>query len=46
LNNPFAFSAIGTTGRFVPFHSFANIVLEGRVYDRLLDLADAGHSMH
>ncbi|KAB8235605.1 uncharacterized protein BDW43DRAFT_308941 [Aspergillus alliaceus] len=46
LNNLFAFSAIGTTGRFVPFHGLANVVLEGHVYHRLLDVADKGHSMH
>ncbi|KAF5857812.1 hypothetical protein ETB97_005221 [Aspergillus alliaceus] len=46
LNNLFAFSAIGTTGRFVPFHGLANVVLEGHVYHRLLDVADKDHSMH
>jgi hypothetical protein len=46
LNNLFAFSAIGTTGRFVPFRGLANVVLEGRVYHRLLDIAEEGHSMH
>ena len=47
FEQPFpAFSAIGTTGRFVPFDGLANVVLEGRVYHRLLDLADGGHSMH
>ncbi|KAF7174438.1 hypothetical protein CNMCM6106_008742 [Aspergillus hiratsukae] len=46
LNNLFAFSAIGTTGRFVPFQGLANVVLEGRVYHRLLDVSEKGHSMH
>lgn len=46
VNNLFAFSAIGTTGRFVHFQGLANVVLEGRVYHRLLDVADKGHSMH
>ncbi|KAF3405665.1 ATP-dependent DNA helicase PIF1 [Penicillium rolfsii] len=46
LNNLFAFSAIGTTGQFVRFQGQANVVLEGRVYHRLLDVADTGHSMH
>ncbi|KAF7113861.1 hypothetical protein CNMCM5793_004916 [Aspergillus hiratsukae] len=46
LNNLFAFSAIGTTGRFVPFQGLANVVLERRVYHRLMDVADKGHSMH
>ncbi|KAF7142191.1 hypothetical protein CNMCM5793_009538 [Aspergillus hiratsukae] len=46
LNNLFAFSAIGTTGRFVPFQGVANVVLEGRVYHRLLDVSEKGHSMH
>lgn len=46
LNNLLAFSAIGTTGRFVPFQGLANVVLEGRVYHRLLDVAGKGHSMH
>ncbi|KAJ6041223.1 uncharacterized protein N7446_010881 [Penicillium canescens] len=46
LNNLFAFSAIGTTGQFVRFQGQANVVLEGRIYHRLLDVADTGHSMH
>lgn len=46
LNNRFAFSAIGTTGQFVRFQGQANVVLEGRIYHRLLDVADTGHSMH
>ncbi|KAF5855654.1 hypothetical protein ETB97_008827, partial [Aspergillus alliaceus] len=46
LNNLFAFSTIGSTGRFVPFPGLADVVLEGRVYHRLLDLTDKGHSMH
>lgn len=46
LNNLFAFSAIGTTGQFVRFQGQANVVLEGRIYHRLLDVADPGHSMH
>ncbi|EAW24643.1 uncharacterized protein NFIA_101270 [Aspergillus fischeri NRRL 181] len=46
LNNLFAFSVIGTTGRFVPFQGLANVVLEGRVYHRSLDITDKGHSMH
>lgn len=46
VNNLFAFSAIGTTGRFVQFQGLANVVLEGRVYHRLLDVAEKGHSMH
>lgn len=46
LNNLFAFSAIGTTAQFVRFRGQANIVLEGRTYHRLLDVADTGHSMH
>lgn len=46
LNNLFAFSAIGTTSRFVYFHGRANIILERRVYHRLLDVAEKGHSIH
>jgi hypothetical protein len=46
VNNLFAFSAIGTTGRFVQFQGLSNVVLEGRVYHRLLDVAEKGHSMH
>ncbi|KAJ6038891.1 hypothetical protein N7460_007608 [Penicillium canescens] len=46
LNILFAFSAIGTTGQFVRFQRQANAVLEGRLYHRLLDVADTGHSMH
>ncbi|KAJ6003691.1 hypothetical protein N7522_006383 [Penicillium canescens] len=46
LNNLFAFSAIGTTGQFVRLQGQANVVLEGRIYHRLLDVADTGHSMH
>jgi hypothetical protein len=45
VNNLFAFSAIGTTGRFVQFQGLANVVLEGRVYHRLLDVAEKDHSM-
>jgi hypothetical protein len=41
LNNLFAFSAIGTTGRFVDFQGLANGVLEGRVYHRRLTAATA-----
>lgn len=46
LNNLFAFSAISTTGQFVRFQGQANVVLEGRIYHRLLDVADIGHSVH
>ncbi|KAJ6038801.1 hypothetical protein N7460_007518 [Penicillium canescens] len=46
LHNLFVFSAIGTTGQFVRFQGQANVVLEGRIYHRLLDVADTGHSMH
>ncbi|KAJ5966636.1 hypothetical protein N7481_013350 [Penicillium waksmanii] len=46
LNDLFAFSAIGTTGQFVCFKGQANVVLEGRIYHRLLDVADTGHSIH
>jgi hypothetical protein len=46
VNNLFAFSAIGATGRFVQFQGLSNVVLEGRVYHRLLDVAEEGHSMH
>jgi hypothetical protein len=46
LNYLFAFSAIGTTGRFVPFQGLANVVLKGQIYHKLRDLVDTGHSMH
>jgi hypothetical protein len=46
LNYLFAFSAIRTTGRFVPFQGLANVVLEGQIYHKLRDLVDIGHSMH
>lgn len=46
LNNLFAFSAIGTTGQFVRLQGQANVDLEGRIYLRLLDVADTGHRMH
>lgn len=42
LNNLFAFSAIGTSSRFVRFQGPATVVLEGRVYHRLLDVAAKG----
>ncbi|RPA72318.1 hypothetical protein BJ508DRAFT_198072, partial [Ascobolus immersus RN42] len=34
LNNLFSFSAIGTTGQFVPFNGPANVAVTGRVYHR------------
>lgn len=46
LNNLFAFSAIGVAGRFVRFQGPANVAIEGRVYHRLIDVANNGHSMH
>lgn len=45
LNNLFAFSAIGATEGFVHFGDFANVVLTGRAYHRLLDLSEGEHSM-
>jgi hypothetical protein len=46
LNNLFAFSAIGYTGRQLRFSGPQNVVITGRVYHRMLDLdADQG-SLH
>ena len=45
LNNLFAFSAIGATEGFVHFGGLANVVLTGRVYHRLLNLAEGEHSL-
>jgi hypothetical protein len=43
LNNLFAFSAIGYTGRQLKFAGPQNVVITGRVYHRMLDLdADQG----
>jgi hypothetical protein len=38
LNNLFAFSAIGYTGRQLKFNGPQNVVITGRVYHRMLDL--------
>jgi hypothetical protein len=46
LNGLFAFSAIGATEGFVQFRGFANVVVTGRVYHRLIDLLEGEHSMH
>lgn len=45
LNNLFAFSAMGTTGRFIPFQGPANVAITGRIYHRLLHIDQGSHSM-
>ncbi|KIJ31693.1 hypothetical protein M422DRAFT_266593 [Sphaerobolus stellatus SS14] len=47
LNNLFAFTAIGTTGRFVRFETGTfSVAITGRTYHRILDVAQHQSSIH
>lgn len=46
INNLYAFTALGTTGKFINFSGLSNVVVTGRVYHRMLDLSTPKHSLH
>jgi hypothetical protein len=45
LNSLFAFTAIGTTGEFLPLPAPSNVVVTGRTYHRILHLDSGEHSL-
>ncbi|KAA8894733.1 hypothetical protein FN846DRAFT_754643, partial [Sphaerosporella brunnea] len=45
LNSLFAFTAIGTTGEFLPLPVSSNVVVTGRTYHRILHLDSDEHSL-
>lgn len=43
LNSGFVFTAIGTTGYFLPLNAFPNVVVNGQVYHWLLNMYQGEH---